>query len=132
MTDKINIHDPTSWVSPPGFGLDSLVTPELSGWTAHLGSRQHTPLAGQEPNAFHRLMQRLVLGIRWERTASIPVHHDSGPTSPTMGGIDRSPSPYWRNHETSDAFSHAAAAMQAKPEDYVRVKDWRNAGQDER
>lgn len=87
MTDKINIHDPDprGWASPTGFGLDSLVTPELSGWTAHLGSLHYTPLAGKEPNAFHRLMQRLVLGIRWERTER-PV-----------GGIARSPSPYWKN-----------------------------------
>lgn len=96
MTDKINIHDPTSWESPPGFGLRETME-ELSDWTAHMGGVIYRPLKGREPPAFHRLMQRLVLGIRWERTASIPVHYDSGPTSPTMGGIDRSPSPYWRN-----------------------------------
>lgn len=97
MTDKINFHDPRRWVELPGGNGVRLTCDELSGWTAKLGSLYHTPLAGEEPNAFHRLMQRLVLGIRWDRTTSIPVHYDSGPTSPTMGGIDRSPSPYWRN-----------------------------------
>ena len=95
MTDKINIHDPRRCRFAGTYG--GFTTPELSDWTAHLGSLHYTPLAGQEPNAFHRMMQRLVLGIRWERTTSIPVHYDSGPTSPTMGGINRSPSPYWRN-----------------------------------
>lgn len=85
MTDKINIHDPTNWVSPPGFGIAGLVVPERSDWTMHAAGTQFTPLKGQEPNAFHRMMQRLVLGIRWERTKR-PV-----------GGIDCGPSPYWRN-----------------------------------
>lgn len=93
MTDKINIHDHEARHVP---ALDFAVQ-ERSDWTAHVADTQFTPRKGHEPSAFHRLMQRLVLGIRWERTASIPVHYDSGPRSPTMGGIDRSPSPYWRN-----------------------------------
>lgn len=97
MTDKINIHDPRRWHTlQPDNGI-RFTYDALSDWSAHMGGVTYRPLEGNEPNAFHRLMQRLVLGIRWERTARIPVHYDSGPTFPTMGGIDRSPSPYWRN-----------------------------------
>lgn len=85
MNDKINIHDPRRWVELPGGNGLRLTYDELSDWTAKLGSQYHTPLAGEEPNAFHRLMQRLVLGIRWERTER-PV-----------GGIDKASNPYWRN-----------------------------------
>lgn len=85
MTDKINFHDPRRWHTlQPDNGI-RITYDQLSGWTAKLGSQYHTPLAGEEPNAFHRLMQRLVLGIRWERTER-PV-----------GGIDKSSNPYWRN-----------------------------------
>lgn len=45
--------------------------PAPSDWTAHLcgGTCQFTPCKGQEPNAFHRMMQRLAFGVVWKRRA---------------------------------------------------------------
>lgn len=46
----------------------TLTTPKPSGWRVHLvnGVEWH-PDEGQVPNAFWRLMQRLMFGFRWER-----------------------------------------------------------------
>lgn len=49
----------------------TLRIPEKSDWTCHLHRAGFnitwTPDRGQEPNAFHRLAQRLLLGVRWVR-----------------------------------------------------------------
>jgi hypothetical protein len=41
-------------------------------WTAYMfdGYVQFTPPKGQEPNAFHRLMQRLAFGVVWKQNAT--------------------------------------------------------------
>ena len=39
----------------------------LSDWTADISGYEWRPLAGEEPNRFHRLMQSMVLGIRWRK-----------------------------------------------------------------
>ncbi len=43
--------------------------PEYSNWQATIAGNMIVwrPEKGREPNAFHRLMQRLILGIKWER-----------------------------------------------------------------
>jgi hypothetical protein len=42
-------------------------TPEYA-WRCHIGYNLVYQLEeGRQPNAFHRLMQRLCFGIRWER-----------------------------------------------------------------
>lgn len=42
--------------------------PELSEWRCFITNNTCiTPHKGKEPNWFHRLMQRLILGFRWER-----------------------------------------------------------------
>lgn len=43
--------------------------PKLSKWSVTLADHlKLTPLEGREPNAFHRLMQRLILGFKWEKS----------------------------------------------------------------
>jgi hypothetical protein len=47
--------------------------PELSEWVCYPFGKQESynvmyrPVKGQEPNAFHRLMQKLFFGIHWEK-----------------------------------------------------------------
>lgn len=42
--------------------------PEKSEWRCHLVSGViFTPDKGNEPNRFHRWMQRLAFGIKWEK-----------------------------------------------------------------
>lgn len=61
MAEKINIQK---------IGIEGIFTvQERSEWTMHVADIQFTPRKGYEPNAFHRIMQRLILGIRWERTS---------------------------------------------------------------
>lgn len=43
-------------------------TPKQSDWQAFLlDDVRYTPTAGNEPNWFHRLMHRWLLGIKWEK-----------------------------------------------------------------
>jgi hypothetical protein len=53
--------------APPDFVWQHKASP----WRCYLfGSDRGVifhPSKGQEPNAFHRLMQRLILGFRWEK-----------------------------------------------------------------
>jgi hypothetical protein len=47
--------------------------PERSEWRCYPFGKQkthniiYTPIKGQEPNAFHRFMQRLFFGVHWEK-----------------------------------------------------------------
>lgn len=54
------------WTSEEICTVRQLVPPK---WRVHLLPGVHYNLAGDKPvpNAFHRLMQRLILGIKWER-----------------------------------------------------------------
>ena len=49
----------------------AISVPELSDWTCYLLGRdsnvEFKPLAGQEPNWFHRKMQTLCFGVFWEK-----------------------------------------------------------------
>lgn len=49
--------------------MQTITLPRSGKWTAHMfgGYVQFTPNEGQEPNAFHRLMQRLAFGVVWKR-----------------------------------------------------------------
>lgn len=42
-------------------------SPELCDWQAKINGLTYRPYKYQEPNAFHRLMQRLCFGVKWER-----------------------------------------------------------------
>jgi hypothetical protein len=47
----------------------TLSIPKYSKWKVKIaGSLVLVPLEGKEPNAFHRLMQRLILGFKWEKS----------------------------------------------------------------
>jgi hypothetical protein len=53
-------------------GMDSIDVqmmklPEKSDWQAVICGVTYKPYKGQEPNRFHRWMQRLAFGIKWER-----------------------------------------------------------------
>ncbi len=41
--------------------------PEASEWTLHVADIQYNPGKNKEPNWFHRKMQHLILGFRWEK-----------------------------------------------------------------
>lgn len=41
--------------------------PQLCDWQAKINGLTYRPYKHQEPNAFHRLMQRLCFGVKWER-----------------------------------------------------------------
>ena len=41
--------------------------PSYSDWSAKIGSVKYYPEKGDEPCAFHRFMQRLILGIKWSK-----------------------------------------------------------------
>ena len=44
--------------------------PERSEWKCHLtGDTVYRPIKGKEPNKFHRLMQGLVFGFKWVKSA---------------------------------------------------------------
>lgn len=47
-----------------------LSVPKVSKWEARLfdGYVRFRPQEGHEPNAFHRLMQRLAFGVVWVKT----------------------------------------------------------------
>lgn len=45
----------------------SMITLERSSWQCHCAGITYIPPKGAEPNAFHRFMQRLAFGFRWER-----------------------------------------------------------------
>jgi len=64
---KYHIRASRRWYEPLDGGQPFSFQP-LSDWTACIGNVRYTPIAGQEPNTFHRFMQRWMLGIRWERT----------------------------------------------------------------
>lgn len=69
--DKINVLKIGVEAAGPVLSWPSNFTmQERSEWTMHVADIQFTPRKGYEPNAFHRLMQRLILGIRWERNAT--------------------------------------------------------------
>jgi hypothetical protein len=43
---------------------------ERSKWKCHLtGDTVYHPMKGKEPNRFHRLMQRIVFGFKWVKSA---------------------------------------------------------------
>jgi hypothetical protein len=44
-----------------------LTPPEPSEWQMRCSGVVYRPSKGKEPNGFHRLMQRLAFGFRWER-----------------------------------------------------------------
>lgn len=46
---------------------DMFTVPEYDNFICKLPGLQFRPLKGTTPNVFHRLMQRLFLGIRWEK-----------------------------------------------------------------
>lgn len=54
------------WVAAPPSGWAHLI-PKKSEWKMKASGVIYWPDEGKEPNAFHRLMQRLVLGFKWEK-----------------------------------------------------------------
>lgn len=51
-------------MTEPGF----IKMPERSNWRVEICGVHYHPVKGQEPNAFHRWMQRLAFGFRWKKT----------------------------------------------------------------
>jgi hypothetical protein len=41
--------------------------PKYSKWVGEVAGVLHRPLEGQEPNRFHRFMQRVLLGVKWSK-----------------------------------------------------------------
>ena len=75
--DEFTVPKPTRMpahmmVTLPAHMMATITKP--SEWTAHVcgGWYTFTPPKGQEPNAFHRLMQRLAFGVVWKRRADKP------------------------------------------------------------
>jgi hypothetical protein len=61
-----------NWVGDPQPVLPDgewnvLNPPKQSDWQCQVAGVTYTPFEGQEPNTFHRLMQRLILGFRWSK-----------------------------------------------------------------
>lgn len=53
------------------FYVHKMQSPTMSEWRCEITSTFHIiPLKGHEPNAFHRLMQRLILGFKWRKALS--------------------------------------------------------------
>jgi hypothetical protein len=70
MSEKINILKTGVEAAGPVLSWrGAFAVQERSDWTARVAEIRFTPRKGYEPNAFHRLMQRLILGIRWERNS---------------------------------------------------------------
>lgn len=63
---------------PSGYETLVIHQPEPSDWQCHLFGWPHghglsyRPIKGDEPNWFHRLMQRLILGHVWEKVDASP------------------------------------------------------------
>ena len=49
--------------------VNLLAAPKFSNWICHIngGTLRVRPLEGKEPNWFHRKMQHLILGFKWEK-----------------------------------------------------------------
>lgn len=45
----------------------TIQAPKMSDWQARINGVTFRPFQYQEPNMFHRFMQRICFGIKWER-----------------------------------------------------------------
>jgi hypothetical protein len=55
-------------VGPPIYPSIHLIEPpQLSDWRGHICGVDYIPTKGNEPNRFHRFMQRLAFGIVWRK-----------------------------------------------------------------
>lgn len=43
--------------------------PKASDWQCRVANITYRPVAGKEPNRFHRFMQGLILGLKWEKVS---------------------------------------------------------------
>jgi len=56
---------PQYFEAPPDMMV--LKNPEYADWQIRHAGIVYVPLKGSEPNWFHRWMQRVAFGFRWER-----------------------------------------------------------------
>ena len=60
-----------TWEYETNDTVGPIFVPDCSEWSCDLFGRSdgitYTPVRGGEPNWFHRLMQRLLLGFKWHK-----------------------------------------------------------------